>query len=462
MNNMHIHIVGICGSATNAIGVALACAGHKVTGSDKGFYPPASTMLEQAGVPFWAGWHPEKFEEVGTPELFIAGGSGTSENNPEIKYAREHNIDVISFAEAVARFIIRDTSIVCAGTWGKTTTSSLLSYVLNKTNNASYFTGGVSLSHPSAGITDGVMSVVEGDEYKVSISNEKPKFVYYKPSHVLLTAVSWDHADLYPTEQSYFDAFTALTKDITDEHIVACIDNTGIKKVLADKKYISYGEHEDAQYRYHNIVATLDGITFTITHNDQETIVTSNLLGAYNAENITGVFAMLHTLGIAPEQIVEHIKTFRGIKRRLERRNEGDVLVIDDIAHSGDKVKSLLETLRISSTGHITCIFEPNIGGRVRNAQDKYTHAFKDADTVIIPRLTKLKTAENTETPLDGVGLADIISQTHTDVEYIDNDTALIEHITRASLPGDIIVFAGAHGFRGMIEETVEALENRA
>jgi len=460
-NTQHIHIIGICGVATSAIATALQKSGYHITGSDKGFFPPVSTALEHAGISFWAGWHPEKFSEIGTPALMIAGGNGTSPNNPEVQFAHVHNIEIISVAEAIARFIVKETSVVCAGTWGKTTTSALLSYILHKEKGANYFTGGLSLSHESASITESNMSVVEGDEYKVSIENEKPKFAYYHPSHLLLTAVAWDHADLYPTEHSYFSAFQNLITPLSDAHIVACTDNEGVRTVTKDKKVISYGSQEGAQYQYGTVHESLDGISFVIVHNNTETRIESPLLGSYNAENITGVFAMAHTLGLDPETIATHIKNFDGIRRRLERRNEHDVLVIDDIAHSPDKVRSILETVRRISTGHITCIFEPNSGARTQSSKDKYAHAFKDADTVIIPRLTKLKVKEGGEVPLDGAGLADVISQTHTDTEYIEDDRTLIEHITRASLPGDIIIFAGSHGFRGMIEETIETLENR-
>jgi len=230
----HIHIIGICGVATSALGIAFKNAGVKVTGSDKGFFPPVSTELEKAGIPFYAGWHPEKMTENGTPDFVMTGGTGTSASNPETLYAREKGIPVISFAEALGKYVVHKNSIVCSGTWGKTTISALLSFILSEAGmRPGYFSGGVSLSHPSAAISDSDWSVVEGDEYQVSISDRRPKFVYYAPTHLLLTSVSWDHADLYPTEKNYFDAFEKLVKEVPENgRIVACIDDVACKRFL--------------------------------------------------------------------------------------------------------------------------------------------------------------------------------------------------------------------------------------
>ena len=217
----YIHIIGICGVATSALAVAFQERGVKVTGSDKGFYPPVSTYLSDFGIKYHAGWHPEKIEEYGRPDIIVAGGIGTSLSNPEVIYAKGKNIPLLSFAEALGKYVIKSNSVVAAGTWGKTTSSSLLSYILIKANmKPSYFTGGLSLSHATGAISDSDWSVVEGDEYQVAIYDKRPKFVFYKPTHLLLTSVSWDHADLYPTEEQYFEVFEKLVADVPNKGII--------------------------------------------------------------------------------------------------------------------------------------------------------------------------------------------------------------------------------------------------
>ena len=472
-NKKHIHVIGICGVATSALAIAFHKKGWTVSGSDKGFYPPVSTALENAGIPFYAGWHPEKMispEMGGVPDFVVAGGSGTSASNPELTYAREHAIPVLAFAEALGKFFIKKNSIVTVGTWGKTTTSAILSYILLKADmKPSYFTGGLSLSHDTGELSDSDWSVVEGDEYQTAIWDKKPKFAYYSPTHLLLTSVSWDHADLYPTEQAYFDEFKKLIAKIpTNGLIVSCADDAGIKKVIgaATCKVVTYGK-DGADYSYHNVFPTKKGIFFKI---DKKTTgetfsIESPMLGRFNVENIAGCFAMASEIGIASAKIIEAIASFKGIKRRLEKRFEGEVTLLDCHAPTAEKAQSVLESIREVYDKKIVVVYEPNIGGRQRESIAKYDNAFAKADLVVIPRLTKLKIAaesatDNTpEKPLEGNELANCISKTHKKVAYVEDDATVVEKITAEAKTGDVIAFLGSHGFRGMIEETIAKLK---
>ena len=162
----HVHIIGICGVATSALAIAFHDQGWKVTGSDKGFYPPVSTSLIENGISYYAGWHPEN---IGNPDIIVAGGGGTSLSNPEIMYAKEKNIPLLSFAQALGKYVVKKNSIVVTGTWGKTTISSLLSYIMiHAGKNPSYFTGGLSMSHKTGAMSDSDWSVVEGDESDIA------------------------------------------------------------------------------------------------------------------------------------------------------------------------------------------------------------------------------------------------------------------------------------------------------
>jgi UDP-N-acetylmuramate: L-alanyl-gamma-D-glutamyl-meso-diaminopimelate ligase len=143
----HIHIIGICGVATSALAIAFHDKGWKVTGSDKGFFPPVSTELEKHNIYFYAGWHPEN---IGNPDIVVIGtASGTL--NPETAYIKEKNIPMYSFAEAIGKFFVKEYSIVSTGTWGKTSSSALLSFILEKAElDPTYMFGGVSLSHSAS------------------------------------------------------------------------------------------------------------------------------------------------------------------------------------------------------------------------------------------------------------------------------------------------------------------------
>jgi UDP-N-acetylmuramate: L-alanyl-gamma-D-glutamyl-meso-diaminopimelate ligase len=471
-----IHFIGICGVAMSAVATALWQKGWKVTGSDAGFFPPVSTHLKNIGIPYYSGWHPEKMIEGGMPNLVVVGNAIGSTNS-EFVYVKENKIPFISYPQALGEFFIKPNSIVCAGTWGKTTSSALLSHILKHAKmHPSYMIGGLTQDDaPAAVIDSGDWSVVEGDEYKTSKWDQQAKFFHYKPTHLLLTAVSWDHADMYPTEKSYFEAFEKLVKMIpADGKIIFCGDkSSGVRRVfervsrsVADKREntphagaISYGKSPDVIYRYENIKQSADGISFDIDYHGKKYEIKSPLLGTYNAENITGCFAMAKEIGIAPGDITDAIKTFKGMKRRMEKRYENKVTVIDDIAHSPEKAKSVLKNLRSIYKGKIIAVYEPNSGNRTYESIPLYEKSFADADEVIIPRLTKLKVdEENPQKTFEGDELAKIISKTQKNVRYIDSDEKLVREITENRKDGDCVAFLGSHGFRGMIEDTIKKL----
>jgi UDP-N-acetylmuramate-alanine ligase len=191
------------------------------------------------------------------------------------------------------------------------------------------------------------------------------------------------------------------------------------------------------------------------------------MIGAFQAENITGCFAMARELGVNENDIVKGIASFQGLKRRLERRLDGrnterGITIIDDIAHSPEKAVSVISTLKevYGKNGRIIVVFEPNIGGRRMESSGKYDNAFKDADMVIVPRLTILKKSPDAiSESFDGSYLKEVIAKTHNNTVYIEEDKDLVKRLVEDTKNGDVIAFLGSHGFRGMIEETVEALK---
>lgn len=463
-----IHFIGICGVAMSALALAFKRNGWTVTGSDKGFFPPVSTELKKAGISFYPGWHPEKMIANGVADCIVVGNVAGSEN-PEWQYAQEHSILCLSYPEIVAKELIRPQSIVCAGTYGKTTTSALLAWILHTTGyTENHLFGGVAINDfPAAHISsDAQWSVVEGDEYPSARWDRRPKFAHYRPTHLLLTAVEWDHADVYPTKDAYKQAFATLTQSIdTNGLIVACTDNQEVSSITSSVKCstIYYGKKDDAQYVYFDIQETKDKLLFFIrTKNVSKPIaITSPLLGGYMAENITGCFAMAHQIGVPIEKIVEATATFKGLKRRLEKRYAGDVTVIDDIAHSPAKVASLLATLRQLYSGKIFIVFEPNTGNRKPVAAPSYANAFRTADEVVVPRLSPLKKDLNDkEEPFDEKQLSAIIGKTHPHVRCIADDAEVVDYLVKKTKKNDVIVFAGSHGFRGMIESVIKKYEN--
>ncbi|MDO8430404.1 MAG: Mur ligase family protein, partial [Candidatus Taylorbacteria bacterium] len=245
--------------------------------------------------------------------------------------------------------------------------------------------------------------------------------------------------------------------------IVACNDDLGVKKILKDKKIVTYGKTSKADYYYHDVKHTKSGLTFIITHADSNYHISSPMLGRFNAENITGSFAMAMEIGIKPKIIIQAIKDFKGIKRRFEKRFEGDVTVMDCHAPTAEKATSIIESLKEIYDKKILAVYEPNIGGRQKSSAHMYDGAFKDADMVIIPHLTKLKVAEgDIERPMEGQELTQTIGKTHKNVVYVEDDTELVNVLINTVKKDDVIVFLGSHGFRGMIEGTITSLRQQS
>ena len=308
-------------------------------------------------------------------------------------------------------------------------------------------------------------SVLEGDEYKTARWDNRPKFALYSPTHLLLTSASWDHADIYPTEESYFQAFRDLITAIPDDGlIVACTDAKQIKELINTKenktRTITYSKNESADYRYYDLKQAQDGISFKIRNNDKEYAVQAPVLGEHMAENICGSFALAKEIGVDPNIILSAIAEFKGVKRRLEKRYTNDITIYDDLAHSPTKATATLSTLRtIYPNSKIVAVFEPNTGNRKSQSAPGYANAFKNADEVIIPTLTKVKVnKDDIDPPFDADALQNIISQTHPNALFIPEDKDLIEHIKKTTSKGDVVVFLGSHGFRGMIDSLITSL----
>ncbi|TSC84889.1 MAG: Uncharacterized protein G01um101413_273 [Parcubacteria group bacterium Gr01-1014_13] len=463
-----IHFIGICGVAMSALAAAFHKEGWEVSGSDVGFFPPISDYLKDNNISFYPGWHPEKMVESGDPDIVVVGNVASS-TNAEFIFARKNNLNYKSYPEVIAQYVVQNNSAVCAGTYGKTSSAALLTLILEKAGiNPSYMFGGLSLNLPVSAKINSTenkngWSVLEGDEYKTARWDSRPKFKLYSPTHLLLTSVSWDHADLYPTEETYLQAFRDLVGMIPAKGlIVACIDDLKIKNVLTNNingaKVVTYGKDPSADYSYLQAAQTSVGISFVIKHNDTEFNINTPVLGEHMAENICGVFAIAKEMNVDEKLILDTITEFKGIKRRLEKRSEGKITIFDDLGHSPAKAAATLKTLRaIYPTNKITAIFEPNTGNRKSQSAPSYANAFKDADEVIIPLLTKIKTdAKDIDPPFDGQKLAEIISQTHKNASFIPDDQKLIEYIKNNTKKEDVVVFLGSHGFRGMIEELVK------
>lgn len=452
----YVHFVGICGVTMAPIAKMFKDMGWRVTGSDKGFFPPMSDYLRRNEIEFWPGWHVEKIG-IRNKELeirrekklldFAVIGNFIGYNNPEFVFLREQNILYKSYPEILSEYVVKKNSIVVAGTYGKSTISAALAWVLEKAGyNPSYMSGGI-LKNFSDGVraTDSDWSVVEGDEYSTARWDLRPKFVHYKPKYLILTSTEWDHTDLYKTREDYLNIFRELVANVPKDGVIVYNPETVDERVMetADCDIVKYSQPTEKVFHTH-------------------------LIGWHNQTNLTAIAVLCRYLRINKDIVQEAIESFEGVRRRLETRyavgeNLHPVQVIDDLAHSPAKVRASLSALREwYPDARIRVIFEPNIGSRTKEALPLYKGVFDKADEVFIPRLSKAKKKEGVEW-VSGADLCNFlanfsIQSSNSQILYEPDDHKLVNILVDESKKDDIIAFMGSHGFRGMIEEVIKGL----
>lgn len=358
------HIIGICGSGTSGLACMLKEKGFKVTGSDSSFYPPANLILKDAGIIGMEGY---KDSNIGTPDLVIEA-TACGKDNPEVRFAKEKGLRIISFPEALREFFLKDAfSIVIAGTHGKTTISSLLAWILENAGLApSFLIGGVPINFGTSyklGTTK--YFVVEGDEYISSRDDPTPKFLYYQPKIALISNIELDHIDSYENLDDIKSAFRELV-NIIPKHsgLIVGVDNQNVLDVAKDARcqVVTYGISEDSDWKATHIQLSETGAYFDVINRDKSIgRFSSRLIGMHNVQNALGAIAVAKTLSISNMDIQKALSSFKGTKKRLEVIEVvREVTIIDDYAHHPTEVKETLSALRTRyPNSRLFCVFEP-------------------------------------------------------------------------------------------------------
>ena len=475
MTKKHIHFIGICGVGMGALAVMFKKMGWKVTGSDKGFFPPISEHLKKAKINFYPGWHPEN---IGSPQIVVVGNF-ISLKNPEYLEVVKKKLTIKSFPELVKKYIIKKNSIVVAGTYAKTTISALLSHILKQAKiNPSWFVGGIALDLKNGAYCgQGKWSITEGDEYSTARWDIRSKFLWYKPTHLILTSVIWDHVDIFPQEKDYLASFAKLIKLLPpQEKILANLKKekeNNLEKIvsLSNTKIIRYGKKQIIKNKkdYSYEINSLSSQRSCFTVYNQNKILgefETKLFGEHMIENLTAGIAMADMIGLEIKKIKQAVSSFQGVKRRLElKSSKRNIFIFDDLAHSPIKAKGSLKAIRLYfPQARIFAIYEPNVGNRTETSKKFYNKAFSCANSVLIPRLSKTKTNAKQEKRMDGKELAQIIQQKNKKnlkVFYFEEDDKLVNFLEMKTKPGDVIIFLGSHSFRGMIEQSVRQISSK-
>lgn len=324
----HLHFIAIGGAAMHNLALAVASkAGYKVTGSDDEIFDPALSHLREAGLlPEEMGWHPERI----TPDLdAIILGMHAREDNPELVRARELGIKIYSFPEYLYEQTKDKIRIVVGGSHGKTTTTSMILYVLNRLGiEADYMVGAqIEGFERMVRLSDTAKyAVFEGDEYLTSPLDLRSKFLWYHPHVAILTGIAWDHINVFPTFPQYVDTFRKF-----------------VDSFEPDGSFIYYQSDE-------NLKAIAEGARKDITcipYDAYEGNVPMQVFGRHNMQNLQAAMLACHCIGVAPDDFYREISTFTGASNRLEKICETEnAVAYKDFAHSPSKLKATVNAVR--------------------------------------------------------------------------------------------------------------------
>jgi len=464
----HIHLIAICGVGMSALAGMLQSTGWRVTGSDHNVYPPMSTQLEALGIELRRGFSAAHLAE--RPALVVVGNA-VSRSNPEVQAMLAQGIPYLSFPQALAEFFLQDRHpIVVVGTHGKTTTASLLAWVLEAAGlDPSYMIGGIPQNFATNyKLGRGVFFVLEGDEYDTAFFDKGPKFLHYRPQHAILTSIEFDHADIYRDLDHVKDAFRQFTRILPAAgYLAAGIDFPHVADMLAGVPcaWEGYGFSASARWRASEEGWSEAGACFTVSH--QEQVMGSirwGLSGRYNIQNALGVIAVASSLGLPFDAVRHGVETFAGVKRRQEVRGVAwDVTIIDDFAHHPTAIRETLAGLQERYHGRrLWAIFEPRSATSRRSIfQEAFVEAFAPADRVVIAGLYN-PDAIPPEARLSPQRLAeDIARQLGKAAVYLPEVEAIVQHVMADVLPHDVLVIMSNGGFDAIHERLLVALRKR-
>lgn len=460
----HIHLMGICGTGMAALAGLLQESGFTITGSDQNVYPPMSHFLDALGITAQKGYRPENL--ASRPDLVVVGNV-ISRGNEEAVALAQLGIPYVSFPQALGHFFLaQKTSLVVAGTHGKTTTSSLLATVLHHADLApSFMIGGVVQAFGrNYTLGNGPFFVVEGDEYDTAFFDKGPKFLHYRPQWAVITSIEFDHADIYKDLDAVKHSFRRLVEIMpANGGLIACLDDPVVQEVVADAPcpIIGYGERTDLTWRLADVAVTESGTHFSVFRRGAlYGAFTSRLPGRHNALNALAVIALLDQLGLEPSIIGSGIASFAGVKRRQEVRGTvRGVTVIDDFAHHPTAVRETLAALRQAYPGRrLVAVFEPRTNSSRRNVfQQAYTSAFDQADSVVVkepPDLAKIPEAER----FSAARLVADLQERGLAARYCAQTEEILDHLEGANRPGDVIAILSNGGFDNIHERLLAQL----
>ncbi len=456
---MKIHILGICGTFMGGIAVLAKQAGHEVSGCDANVYPPMSTQLEEQGITLCEGFSaadiPDDVDEV-------VIGNAMSRGNEAVEYVLNNNVAYSSGPEWLSKNVLNQRWVLAvAGTHGKTTTSSMLAWMLQYAGlNPGFLIGGIPANFGlSARIGDAPFFVVEADEYDTAFFDKRSKFVHYRPRTAILNNLEFDHADIFENLDAIKKQFHHFVRTIPGDGLIV---KNGDDKNITSTLEMGCWSQTAAIHKTHNKnhsngdwsigETSSDGKYFEVLLNGKiRASVNWNFHGSINRMNALAAIVAAQHAGVPVELSCKALKEFKGIKRRLEIRGVvNDITVYDDFAHHPTAIEETLAAMKeIKGNGKVFAVLEPRSNTmRMGIHKDSLSDSWQQADEVCLYQPQGLDW-----------NLGDVVSQSKTPANIFPSTDKIIEHLLAATSSGDHILIMSNGGFEAIHGRFLAALE---
>src|SRR5213082_570500 len=448
------HFVGICGTAMGSVAAALRERGFKVSGSDESVYPPMSIFLEQHGIKLHQGYAKEN---IPADADVVVIGNAMKRGNPEVEAVLNRKLFYLSLPEVLKNYFLRGKhNLVVTGTHGKTTTTSLLTWIMEKAGrNPGYLIGGIPKNlGQGARLNDSKYFVIEGDEYDSAFFDKRSKFIHYLPELLIINNLEFDHADIFKDLDEIKLSFRRLLNIVPRNGMVLVNgDDANCVEVARDclAQMIEVGFSKNCAQRIRDVASSAEGSRFKLGDETFEI----PLVGEFNVHNAAMAAMAARFYDVPKAKIDNALKTFKGIARRQELRGEArGVEVIDDFGHHPTAIAPTLEALKHRFPGHrLWAIFEPRSNTTRRAVfQNQLPEAFKHADGVFTAQVAKLEQIPEKER-LNPERVVAAIAKAGRPAFYERNADTIVDRIVPMLRANDVVAVFSNGGFDNIHEK---------
>ncbi|MGB5638216.1 MAG: UDP-N-acetylmuramate:L-alanyl-gamma-D-glutamyl-meso-diaminopimelate ligase [Sedimenticolaceae bacterium] len=450
---MNIHILGICGTFMGGIALIARALGHQVSGSDANVYPPMSTQLEAAGIRLMEGFAPGHLDP---PPDQVVVGNARSRGNPAIEYMLERGMPYTSGPQWLAENVLQDRWVLAvAGTHGKTSTSSILAWILEYAGlEPGFLIGGVPENFGvSARAGDSPFFVVEADEYDTAFFDKRSKFVHYRPRTLVMNNLEFDHADIFDDLEAIKRQFHHLVRTVPGNGLIISPLHDGNLHDVLDMGCWTPLEYVDPDFEasWRAVNGKPDGSAFDVVCDSANVgRVEWSLTGQHNVSNALAALAAARHAGVPPAVGVAALAEFRNVKRRMELRGEvRGVRVYDDFAHHPTAISTTLDGLRKHvGEQRILAVLEPR-----SNTMRMGVHAALLVDSLVLADEVWVYAPASLDWDAATV-LRNLGSRLHVH----DSTQSIVDEVTVAAVSGDQVLVMSNGGFEGIHQRLLDAL----